>query len=1197
MLERGCRHCIGFLNTSSTINTWMNVEKLEELNKPTLVQFRTRWALLAKTTKLRSVLEALTYYLKLNPNSDNWTVFRYPIRSSLQNGFALINHHFNLYQELQSYTTSKMCSSVYTSKTVRNTCPAGFDIVLEWVYPTTAQVFHPSCMLSDLQSGRPSRSHKCGLCNNKVLQPPDIFPVVEKAGRERGQPSEEGYSTQQLPEMRKKLPNRGVRSELKNLLTMSPPCVCWVNGEKLVGQERGQPSEEGYSTQQLPEMRKKLPNRGVRSELKNLLTMSPPCVCWVNGEKLVGQVWYMGNTENRPFWVSRWCSEQRVRLPFEEFWVRYLIGPRFRQSGPSKMANNIAPPRGTGRAAAKLPHNRIDFLKAMTCSGFQLYSVECLHIMNHYKIVDIARVTKSISGYDEVEGLAVRINGGRNIRIMVYCETQKLTGCNGVGCKSSLEEHASGHPKFCQDRADIFRHDLQIPRQAHPRFVSYLMAHCLGTIHKWAVQARFGMPHFKTATNNCLKNAKDRLKNRVHCSDTMKHTRAPPARRTIDAYAGECICPFYQAMLHPCIYLSSAFEVSRFQAVRDLFSGCFFIHQRWLLDYSLPAKGVPLTFVSKPPPAALNGRRKQLNRVRLILLRQGSIYAADDRPSAVEDTAPQPGWWFRILNWAFVCSVTSRLVPATSDAQRIAYHITSIVVMVNLARCTVILFRLAPKVQRGTTRQLWITVTNTTNAVDSFLDPNAYCQTRYRDYPSRNNLPNSRSSPFVYKPDHAPHAFSADACPFTAVGSFCTIHSFTPLDNEEDDMTDNSSYNHMLSSQINSLPHYEPHSITSAASLIADETNVAYTLPSIVQAISLHQIQQELESVTRWSNDSGLSLSSAKSQIASCRCSLLADAFTISRNPVTQRTKNMISNNLVRPAFPTKSRFWLLDSYSHPVALMSLINTGRCLQSSMNHNRCGRNDCPSNVRRGMQCHTCKACWHFKCTGLREAQMLRSNRHTQGETGASFRGPGGCKQRTQRLGRKFIKSVFCLTRTWHYPSLVRWLRKGHPALRSGNEDLQGVSSGQARMGKRADHPWGHSPEKLTKQAQSLLDSVLTKPDHESLHAHWTRQKGSKITLGLLVTISSSSALQKILERAVGLQRFSRPRNYGRTDCNYSRLCSRKHANATDRDSGYQFLLNHRRPPDFQSQRRFKGGKPHVDGEPKVRRDISASFRNK
>ncbi|KER25490.1 hypothetical protein T265_07059 [Opisthorchis viverrini] len=32
----------------------------------------------------------------------------------------------------------------------------------------------------------------------------------------------------------KKLSNKYVRSELENLLTMSPPCVCWVNGENLL---------------------------------------------------------------------------------------------------------------------------------------------------------------------------------------------------------------------------------------------------------------------------------------------------------------------------------------------------------------------------------------------------------------------------------------------------------------------------------------------------------------------------------------------------------------------------------------------------------------------------------------------------------------------------------------------------------------------------------------------------------------------------------------------------------------------------------------------------------------------------------------------------------------------------------------------------------------------------------------------------
>ncbi|GAA54600.1 ESCRT-II complex subunit VPS25 [Clonorchis sinensis] len=68
-------------------------------------------------------------------------------------------------------------------------------------------------------------------------------------------------------------------------------------------------------------------------------------------------------------------------------------------------------------------------------------------------------------------------------------------------------------------------------------------------------------------------------------------------------------------------------------------------------------------------------------------------------------------------------------------------------------------------------------------------------------------------------------------------------------------------------------------------------------------------------------------------------------------------------------------------------------------------------------------------------------------------------------------------------------------------------------------------WGSFSRKVTptKQAQSLLGSVLSKPDHESLHAHWLRRKGSKRTLGLLVTLSSPSAVQKVLGRAVSVQK--------------------------------------------------------------------------
>ncbi|GAA47819.1 hypothetical protein CLF_100840 [Clonorchis sinensis] len=48
-------------------------------------------------------------------------------------------------------------------------------------------------------------------------------------------------------------------------------------------------------------------------------------------------------------------------------------------------------------------------------------------------------------------------------------------------------------------------------------------------------------------------------------------------------------------------------------------------------------------------------------------------------------------------SWAFVCSVNCRLLPVTTGVKRIAYHILPAVVIVNLARCVVVLFRLVPK--------------------------------------------------------------------------------------------------------------------------------------------------------------------------------------------------------------------------------------------------------------------------------------------------------------------------------------------------------------------------------------------------------------------------------------------------------------------------------------------------------------------
>ncbi|GAA54013.1 hypothetical protein CLF_111899 [Clonorchis sinensis] len=71
----------------------------------------------------------------------------------------------------------------------------------------------------------------------------------------------------------------------------------------------------------------------------------------------------------------------------------------------------------------------------------------------------------------------------------------------------------------------------------------------------------------------------------------------------------------------------------------------------------------------------------------------------------------------------------------------------------------------------------------------------------------------------------------------------------------------------------------------------------------------------------------------------------------------------------------------LLMTMSRPcvrseIAIMSPVNTVCSLRPSMDHNRCGRSDCLSNVRRGMRCHTCKARWQFKGTGLPDDQSQK-----------------------------------------------------------------------------------------------------------------------------------------------------------------------------------------------------------------------------
>ncbi|GAA52024.1 hypothetical protein CLF_107236 [Clonorchis sinensis] len=73
------------------------------------------------------------------------------------------------------------------------------------------------------------------------------------------------------------------------------------------------------------------------------------------------------------------------------------------------------------------------------------------------------------------------------------------------------------------------------------------------------------------------------------------------------------------------------------------------------------------------------------------------------------------------------------------------------------------------------------------------------------------------------------------------------------------------------------------------------------------------------------------------------------------------------SYGLRRPCAPVAARTRVARSSLFPLSPFSV------WLPSVDHNRCGRNGCSSNVRRGMQCHTCKAGRHFKCTGLQDDQ--------------------------------------------------------------------------------------------------------------------------------------------------------------------------------------------------------------------------------
>ncbi|KAG5447055.1 hypothetical protein CSKR_108903 [Clonorchis sinensis] len=143
-----------------------------------------------------------------------------------------------------------------------------------------------------------------------------------------------------------------------------------------------------------------------------------------------------------------------------------------------------------------------------------------------------------------------------------------------------------------------------------------------------------------------------------------------------------------------------------------LYSDCsFLIHHWWLPDYNLPTKGVLLKLVPKPPPTAVGGLCKQPNRVvdklqglerrRATPLLGNLLFRA--KPCCVKAQHLQltphrrrsriphlnSDGALRTQTWVFLRSVTWLPVPVTAAAQRIAYPVTSTVVMASLVRSAV----------------------------------------------------------------------------------------------------------------------------------------------------------------------------------------------------------------------------------------------------------------------------------------------------------------------------------------------------------------------------------------------------------------------------------------------------------------------------------------------------------------------------
>ncbi|GAA57292.1 polyprotein [Clonorchis sinensis] len=230
---------------------------------------------------------------------------------------------------------------------------------------------------------------------------------------------------------------------------------------------------------------------------------------------------------------------------------------------------------------------------------------------------------------------------------------------------------------------------------------------------------------------------------------------------------------------------------------------------------------------------------------------------------------------------------------------------------------------------------------------------------------------------------------------------------------------------------------------------------------------------------------------------------------------------------------------------------MTQVNTGCLLQLSMDHNRCGRSGYPSNVRRVMQCHTCKAWWFFRCTGLQNGQasqvgnspnpfVCASCLHLKGAMHSAIKGElrspmlnreGECECSvligtldaklaflSKALEDKNTKNIATWTKVDNEPSsLNEYLALTIPDPLAAKKVIQlsdvtikattaSLVEGSMKESSLVISVLSSRKITSTKLNQSFLVSVLTKPDHQSLHADWLRQKERKRKPGLLVIMS-------------------------------------------------------------------------------------------